>query len=438
MKRKMRSAVSILLSVLVLIGMLMTSTVMAGAADPFRVSGNCGKITESDIHWYAFEDRSMVFFGKGPMKDYTLDKSGFSTAPWFSTDMSLVSETIFSTKIVIESGITTIGDYAFYLNAQYNMYVKAFMTIKSIDLSDKVTSIGKYAFYKQEIETINLPPSVKHIGTKAFGQCANLSYINYYGDPPTLVWDHEEGEAEFSRPVTCHILESYKDQESDFNERFASIGLTFSADLENPYEFAGEELNIDRDIALYYGAPHSSVFAGAVPFIVVGTFDGSKKSTTYGSKGFVSGVKLSGSEGDSYYLLSDTNGTLKKVVFDESNNGRAASLSTEDSGLSLKIRHEYIGSDIVKVIYTLKNETEDAISGISLGSTGDIKIGADDRAAIEPLYNGENQVGFYMSSSKDFDYSGSDFATLGFIANNIQKKEAFPPCFSGRYLNCFS
>lgn len=414
MKTRIKRLASLLLTIIMLSGMITSTQLTVSAADPSSVDGTCGKVTPGDIHWYAFNDRTMVFLGEGEMQDYTLDSSGFSTAPWFSADMSIVANTIFSTKIVVESGITTIGDYAFYLHPEYNNYVKMFMTISSIDLSNTVTSIGKYAFYKQEIENINIPPTVTYIGTNAFGQCAKLDSMNYYGNPADLVWEQDGGGSRFSRAVTCHILKSYAGREAEFEARFSDANLTFTADLENPYEIA--EDGIERNIALYYGATNSKVFAGAAPYIVVGKFDGNKKSTTFGSNGFVSCVQYN----NKYYLLTDNNGTLKEAVVD-SGNGRATSCGAALADLTLNTRHEYIGDNIVKVIYTLKNNTGNELSGIKLGGSGDIKIGADDRAAVSPLKNSSNeQVGFYMSSSKDYDKDSSgDYATLGFIGEKI-------------------
>ena len=428
MKMRFKRSLSILLALTLvcLICACAPLTAYAEDSDAYSVTGTCGKVNAADINWFAFSDRTMVFLGTGAMQDYSIAASGNSTAPWFGDDMTIISSTLFSTKIVVESGVTTIGDYAFYLSPLYATYTtKMFMTISSIDLSDTVTSIGDYAFYRQGIENINIPPTVTHIGTHAFGQCNDLESINYYGDPAQLTWDHDGEEAEFTvtgNKMTCHILSSYTNaQTAAFNdlERFKSIGLEFVNDLNNPYETA--EDGIDRNIALYYGATNSKVFAGAAPFIVVGKFNGNKKSTTFGSNGFVSCVK----KGDTYYLLTDHNGTLSQATVDS--NGKATATGAADSGLKLTLRHEYIGGDIVKVIYSLKNESGAAVSGIKLGSSGDIKIGADDRAAVDPLMNGANQVGFYMSSTKAFDQSGDEYATLGFVASNINNPATGDP-----------
>ena len=60
------------------------------------------------------------------------------------------------------------------------------------------------------------------------------------------------------------------------------------------------------------------------------------------------------------------------------------------------------------MIYTLTNTGSTVLNNIMVGGTGDIKIGADDFAAINPLMEGDKQVGFYMKSTKDFDKSESN------------------------------
>lgn len=103
--------------------------------------------------------------------------------------------------------------------------------------------------------------------------------------------------------------------------------------------------------------------------------------------------------------------------------------------LKLQISYEYIGTNTVKMIYHLQNIGTDPVNNVMLGGTGDIKIGADDEATINPILpenqseisgvtsdnpNG-NQIGFDMSSNKEYDLdaSGHHHATLGFVAKNV-------------------
>ena len=422
MKRIGCKLLSILLAVCLTVGVFTAFPASFGAKDPYKSSGNCGAENPEDVKWYAFDDNSMVLLGNGAVKSYQLIGGQYPNSPWYSFDnVGNVISTVTCTKIVIESGITAIGDYDFYLPLD----VQTMTRIKNIDFSDTVTSIGKYAFYNQQIENLNIPPSVKHIGANAFGNCSKLMFINYYGDPAELTWDSDGNdenvefpESRFSTGFPIHILNTYTDEQvTAFKEKFRSKNLTFINDLNNPYALA--EDGVDRNIALYYGSTNSNVFLGASPYIIVGKFDGNKKSTTYGSNGFLSCVMVGGK----YYLLTNASTGELREITDINVNGRAEKVSDSVyNDLSLEISHQYIGNNIVEVIYTLKNNTASPINEIKLGGTGDIKIGADDRAAVKPLSSSGTQRGFYMSSSNPFDQDSSgDYATLGFIANNISK-----------------
>lgn len=220
--------------------------------------------------------------------------------------------------------------------------------------------------------------------------------------------------------MTVRILKSYSDKVEAFNTKFAANNITFDAAIENnPY--AGDD-NIERNIAVYYGSVNSHVFNGAAPFIIVGKFDGIKKSVTHGSNGFISCVM----QGKDYFLLTDnTTGELKKTKFYNSNTNQYADGGFENvtTPLKLKISHEYIGPNTVKMIYTIENTGNNTITGIKVGGSGDIKIGADDAATIEPIIDNSTQVGFYMKSgieAYDKATDSNNYATLGFIGQNVK------------------
>ena len=62
-------------------------------------------------------------------------------------------------KIVVNDGITSIGNYAFY----------EFTKLQSLSISSSVTSIGEYAFYHTSaLHTVTIPGTVRKIGIWAF------------------------------------------------------------------------------------------------------------------------------------------------------------------------------------------------------------------------------------------------------------------------------
>lgn len=409
MNKRIAKPLCLFLTLLMLAGIVFCAplTVSAeGESNPEIVQGNCGLNGGQNARYIVFQDTSMAIFGTGEMENYTY--SGSTTAPWL-----MLGAQYFVKKVAVEYGITSIGDYSFSLSSTY-------ASINNIDISNTVTSIGKYAFYKQTFQQIVIPPSVTHIGANAFkdSQLDKDNGIIYYGDPSDLVWDVEAGNPEFSKKMKVHILDDYLGMVSEYNTKFAANNIEFAADIDNPYAQAGED--VDRNIAVYYSSVNKNVFAGAAPFVIVGKF-GERKSVTYCSNGFVSCVM----QDNDYYLLTDnTKGSLYKATYGTDNTGKATGYDTNiKSDLELKISHEYIGANTVKMIYTLTNKGASKLTGIKIGGTGDIKIGADDKAAIVPLYEGGEssgtQVGFYMKSGEAYDKVGNDFATLGFIGKQV-------------------
>ena len=102
-------------------------------------------------------DGTLTISGTGAMKNYDYDSN--QSPVYNNSDVK---------KIVIEDGVTSIGDYAF----------RGCSSLTSITLPDSVTSIGDCAFvFCVGLSSITLPDSVTSIGDSAFKNCSSLTSI---------------------------------------------------------------------------------------------------------------------------------------------------------------------------------------------------------------------------------------------------------------------
>ena len=133
-----------------------TEESQAGEADVN--AGVCGE----DVIWMLDDDGVLTISGTGDMADYTLEEK----APWYDRKDDIVS-------VNIESGVTSIGEYAFY----------------------ECTNITN----------IELPEDVAIIEAEAFSDCGSLTSITFDGSAP------EFGEDSFSN-VTATAYYSSEDE----------------------------------------------------------------------------------------------------------------------------------------------------------------------------------------------------------------------------------
>ena len=114
-------------------------------------SGYCG----ANLTWfYNPSDSSLTITGTGPMTNYSQDNH----APWYEYYDKI-------TSLNLESGMTTIGDYAFFWLS----------LVKEATIPVGVTSIGDYSFGGcAALEWLYIPYGVKTIGQSAFTFCISL------------------------------------------------------------------------------------------------------------------------------------------------------------------------------------------------------------------------------------------------------------------------
>ncbi len=126
-------------------------------------SGTCG----DNLTWTLDDNGVMTISGTGAMTNYSTESG--QTAPW--NDYTVKS-------IVIENGVTHIGNYAF--SHQYEL--------TSVSIPNSVISIGGTAFFRcWKLPDVTIPSSVTSIERYAFYDCSKLKLIIFEGNtPPTL------------------------------------------------------------------------------------------------------------------------------------------------------------------------------------------------------------------------------------------------------------
>ena len=149
------------------------------AVDGTRVSRTTAYTAEGNTtlyaHWtpvaadaeqgWSLQDGTLVITVQGAMQDY----DSAAQTPWFKDRAEI-------RKIVVQNGVTTIGDYAFY----------GCENVTSVTLPDTVTQIGKLAFYGcKDLRTLTVPDSVLVVEDYAFAE-AGLQSIVFRGSAPVL------------------------------------------------------------------------------------------------------------------------------------------------------------------------------------------------------------------------------------------------------------
>lgn len=126
-------------------------------------TGSCG----ATAYWEFDESTGTLrIYGTGAMDDYMMFDGLDGGTPWMNYNIE---------NLVIENGITEIGEYAF-----------ANCHIGSVSLPETLETIGADAFYfTYNLTSVIIPASVESINTCAFNGCG-LSEITFLGNPPTM------------------------------------------------------------------------------------------------------------------------------------------------------------------------------------------------------------------------------------------------------------
>lgn len=114
-----------------------------------------GEESLGQLSWKLTKAGTLTISGNGAMPDF----SSAEEHPWKENSSKI-------RKVVIEPGVTSIGDGVF-LNS----------SVLSVEIPTSVTAIGSNAFNGSSIISVTIPSNVNTIGDSAFRKCANLSSV---------------------------------------------------------------------------------------------------------------------------------------------------------------------------------------------------------------------------------------------------------------------
>ena len=134
--------------------MVVDSVTLYAVWEPSGVaSGTCG----TDMSWQLSSDGVLTISGAGEMTEYSLNEA----APWYPYISEIRS-------VIVEDGVTSIGNYAFYNCAG----------LADVSFADSVTYIGNKALHEcTGLTDIILPAGLTQTGQSMFYGCSSLSSV---------------------------------------------------------------------------------------------------------------------------------------------------------------------------------------------------------------------------------------------------------------------
>ena len=219
--------------------------VMVGTSVNAQTSGSCG----TNATW-SYDEGVLTISGTGAMDDYSVESI---ITPWKDYTTNI-------TNVVIDDGITHVGNFAFNLctgltsvtigkgvetigNGAFDNCTNTGFT--KLNIPDNVKSIGIFACSNNHLKYLCLGSGLKSIGNFAFDNCQDLQYIGCYAlTPPTV------GTSAFAGVTPTAI---YVDNYCKSNFQSADGWSAFSEIIQTPYGYCGAGDGDDPTDAVSWG-----------------------------------------------------------------------------------------------------------------------------------------------------------------------------------------
>ena len=129
---------------------------------PWSASGDCSAEdswnSTNDVSWSLNDNGVLTISGTGQMKNY----SESNAAPWFSERLSIK-------QVIINPGVTYIGNYAFYYC----------VNLENVTIPGTVKTVGSSAFSKcTALTSVVIPDGVAQLYNYVFSGCTALTQVS--------------------------------------------------------------------------------------------------------------------------------------------------------------------------------------------------------------------------------------------------------------------
>jgi len=177
----------------------------------YIAQGICG----DNLTWTLDENGLLTISGTGAMTDF----EDSSSMPWYAHKHNILS-------VVVENGVTNIGDFAF----------SNCTNLADVSLPDSVTKFGWLVFADcTGLTSVTIPDSVLYIGWYAFGGCTALTYVTIPAGLGTIPM-----QAFIDCSSLWHVL--YKGTEEQWNAISIGSDNSYLTNATRHYNCTGDEI----------------------------------------------------------------------------------------------------------------------------------------------------------------------------------------------------